>query len=219
MAQQRAAFCLALLLALPSAGFGAAADAGLFSADVDAAALRPPAPGLLHGGTPPRIGAHERTLSEAPLHGEGRSRTADMDFGRLAAARSEVARGRPHPLRLNLFADADFGAVIERTAPTASGYTLTGRLADDPLGTVVFAVNDRHVSGMVWSSGGIHYIRSSGRGAVVWRPDPATQGRCGVGGGPRKTGSAACSEFRRPRLIVRPTSRRGQRRFGVKNRR
>ena len=168
MALQRAALCVSLLLACPPFVL-AAADAGLFSADTEAAALRPPAPGLLHGGTPPRMGAHERTLGEAPPHPAGRSRIADMNFERLAAARSEVARGRPHPLRLNLFADADFDAVFERTSPTASGYTLTGRLADDPLGTVVLAVNGRHMSGLVWGVSGRHSIQAQGGGGALIR--------------------------------------------------
>ena len=181
MAQQRAAFCASLLLACPLFVL-AAADAGLFSADVDAAALHPPAKGLLGRDAWLEGGRRGETPGGFAPSAELRSRIVDMDFGRLAAARSEVARGRPHPLRLNLFADADFDAVFERTSPTASGYTLTGRLEGDPLSTVVLAVNGDHIAGTIWSPDGMHDIRTPGAGpAVIRQLDPATLGRCEVG--------------------------------------
>ena len=167
--------CAALLLACPP--FGAAADAGLFSADTEAAAPRAPPLGLLHGGTPPRIGARERALGEAPSHGEGRSRIAGVDSGQLAAARRDVERGSPARLSLNLFADAEFEAVMERTAPTASGYTLAGRLEGDPLSTVVLAVNGDLVAGTVWGTDGFYVIRGGVRGASVRQLDPSDPSR------------------------------------------
>ena len=167
--------CTALLLACPPFVF-AAADAGLFSADTEAAAPRPPAP-VLHGGAPPQIGGRERALGEAPLHGEGRSRIAGVDSGRLAAARRDVERGSPARLSLNLFADTEFEAVMERTAPTASGYTLTGRLAGDPLSTVVLAVNGDLVAGTVWGADGFYAIRGGVRGASVRQLDPSDPSR------------------------------------------
>lgn len=182
MALQRAALCVSLLLACPP--FGAAADAGLFSADVEAAAPRPPARNLLHEGAQPRIGGRERALGEAPLHGEGRSRIADVDSGRLAAARRDVERGSPARLSLNLFADTEFEAVMERTAPTASGYTLAGRLEGDPLSTVVLAVNGDLVAGTVWGADGFYVIRGGVRGASVRQLDPSDPSRkelCGGG--------------------------------------
>ena len=175
MALQQAALCAALLLACPPFVF-AAADAGLFSADTEAAAPRPPAP-VLHGGAPPQIGGRERALGEAPLHGEGRSRIAGVDSGRLAAARRDVERGSPARLSLNLFADTEFEAVMERTAPTASGYTLTGRLAGDPLSTVVLAVNGDLVAGTVWGADGFYAIRGGVRGASVRQLDPSDPSR------------------------------------------
>ena len=127
---------------------------------------------------------HGNAFPAPPASGELRSRSARIDVGRLAVARLEVARGLPSNLRLNLFADAEFDAVFERTAPTASGYTLTGRLADEPLSTVVLAVNGEHVAGTVWSPRGIHSIRATGGVAVVRQLDPAAWGRCGVGEAP-----------------------------------
>ena len=157
-----------LLSCLPGV---AAGDAGLFSADAGAApALRRPAPSLLHGHALPQ-GDEVRSGASggaSPRLG-GRSRVARIDLGRLSAARSEVARGLPHPIRLNLFADADFDAVFERTSPTASGYALTGRLADDPLGTVVLAVNGDVASGLVWGANGRYSIQVWGAGGALIR--------------------------------------------------
>ena len=177
--------CAALLLAFPAIGVGTVEAAGLFSADNGAVPLR----------QTPRHLPSEDLFPEGELRGEApggfapspelRSRIAAIDFGQLAAARSEVAQGRPSNLRLNLFADAEFEAVIERTEPTASGHTLTGRLADDPLSTVVLAVNGDYIAGTVWSPDGMHDIRTLGAGAALIRQlDPAALGRCGLGEAP-----------------------------------
>ena len=184
------AVCAGVLLPACLPGAAAAGDAGVFSADVEAPALRRPAPGLLRGGALPRGEARSGASGLASPRLEGRSRVAGVDLGRLSAARSEVARGRSHPIRLNLFADADFEAVLERTAPTASGYTLTGRLADDPLSTVVLAVNGDVVAGTVWGVDGVHTIRGSGGGASVRRLDLSRIDFCG-GGVPPSAGRAA----------------------------
>ena len=180
----RPALCTALLLVCLPWGVWAAEGVGLFSADVGAAPLHQPARSLLaepagSGGAP-----HGNAFPAPPASGELRSRSARIDVGRLAAARLEVARGLPSNLRLNLFADAEFDAVFERTAPTAFGYTLTGRLAGEPLSMVVVAVNGEHVAGTVWSPRGVQSIRATGGVAVVRQLDPAAWGRCGVGEAP-----------------------------------
>ena len=179
------ALCAALLLALPSIGAGASEGAGLFSADDGAI---PPRPALRHPvleGPLPEIPPRGETLprrSEPPP--ELRRRNAEIDLERLAAARSEIARGRPSHLRLNLFADADFQAVFERAEPTASGYALKGRLADDPLSAAVLAVNGEWVAGQVWGPRGRYAIVPLGGGvAAVRQMDPSALGRCGVGEG------------------------------------
>ena len=174
------AFGAALLLAFPAIGVGAAEAAGLFSADDGAVPPRQMSERLLR----------EDSFPEARLRGEApggfapspelRSRIAAIDFGQLAAARSEIGQGHPSNLRLNLFTDANFQAVFERTAPTTSGYTLTGRLADDPLSTVVLAVNNSTVAGAVSGLDGFYSIRGGVGGVSVQQMDPASQGRCGV---------------------------------------
>ena len=161
--------CAALLLSCASWGAVEAEAAGLFSTDNEAVPLRRTPERLRSEGPFPEGGRRGGMSSGFTPSAELRSRIADMDFGRLAAARSEAAQGRPSNLRLNLFADADFDAVFERTSPTASGYTLTGRLADDPLGTVVLAVNGRHMSGLVWGVSGRHSIQAWGGGGALIR--------------------------------------------------
>ena len=168
--------CVTLLLACLPGFAGASEGAGLFSADAGAEPLRWPARHLpaessAAGGAP-----HGSAFPEFPSSGELRSRSARMDLGRLAAARMDVERGSPSRLSLNLFADAEFEVVIERTAPTASGYTLTGRLADEPMSIVALAVNGDYVSGTVWSRRGLHAIRASGGIAEVRQMDPTASG-------------------------------------------
>ena len=180
MAFRRTAFCAALLLVCPP--FGVAADAGLFSADTEATAPRALAKGLLDRDAWLEGGRRGETPGGFAPSAELRSRIAAIDFGQLAAARLEAAQGRPSNLRLNLFADAEFEAVIERTEPTSTGHTLTGRLAGDPLSTVVLAVNGDHIAGTVWSADGMHDIRTPGAGpAVIRQLDPAALRRCEVG--------------------------------------
>lgn len=185
MCSWRHQVCMALLLAFPAIDVGAAEGTGLFSADVEAIPLHQTPKRLPNGESLREGGLRGEAAGELASSPELRSRIAAIDFGQLAAARSEVAQGRPSNLRFNLFADAEFEAVIERTEPTASGHTLTGRLADDPLSAVVLAVNGDHIAGTVWSPDGMHDIRTLGAGpAVIRQLDPAALGRCGVGEAP-----------------------------------
>ena len=179
-AYRRIAWAALLLACLPGVA-GASEGAGLFSADAGAEPLRQPArrlpaEGFGAGGAP-----HGSAFPEFPSSGELRSRSARMDLGRLSAARMEVEQGSPSRLSLNLFADAEFEAVIERTALTASGYTLTGRLADEPMSIVALAVNGDYVSGTVWSRRGLHAIRASGGIAEVRQMDPTASGHGDAG--------------------------------------
>ena len=179
----RLALCTALL-ALPAAGVGASESAGLFSPEREAAPpraasrhLRPEAPG---GGGGFRRGA---PAAQGAFRPSGlRSRVAEIDLRRLEAARLGAEGRGAARLRLNLFADAEFEAVFERSTPTASGYALTGRIEGESLGTVVLAVNGEWVAGTVWSPSGRYAVRPLGGGvAEVRQLDPSALGRCGVG--------------------------------------
>lgn len=140
----RLARCAALLLACFLESVGAGEAAGLFSAD--------------NGFAEPSRISSRNLLGEAADHADAvregvsalggadpseivRSRVAALDFGQLDEARSAAAVGRAVRLNLNLFVDAQFEAVFERSAPTAFGYALTGRIEGEPLSTVVLAVH------------------------------------------------------------------------------
>ena len=178
----------ALLLACLSGFAGASEGAGLFSAHRpnEAAVPLPRIRGLL-GEAAVNAGELELrgggpALGGAAPSAELRSRVAEVDLGQLESARLGVEGHRQARLGLNLFADAAFEAVFERSAPTASGYTLTGRLADDPMSTVALAVNGEWVAGTVWSPHGRYVIRPLGGGvASVRQLDPSRLGHCGVG--------------------------------------
>ena len=79
--------------------------------------------------------------------------------GRDAAPASDAT------LTLNLFEDVVFTAIVDSTAPTFSGgYSISGRLVGEPLGTLTLVVNGKVVAGTVRTLGGTYRIRSVGRG-------------------------------------------------------
>ena len=176
----------ALLLACPPGFAGAAEGAGLFSADDGVAVPPRQSPGrLLREDAFPESGLGSGALGELASSSELRSRIVAIDLGQLEAAHLATSGGGGTArLRLNLFSDAQFEAAFDRSAPTASGYTLTGRLEGDPLSTVALAANGEWVAGTVWSQQGRYAIVPLGGGvATVRQMDPSAPGRCGVGGG------------------------------------
>ena len=119
-----------------------------------------------------------------------RSRVVMMDLGRLQRARATAATFLRSPvqskavsppsgdrdampaldrtLTLNLFEDAVFTGIVEHTAPTFSGgYSISGRLVEEPLGTLTVVVNGETVAGSVRTLGGTYQIRSVGGGHYV----------------------------------------------------
>ena len=105
-----------------------------------------------------------------------RRRLVTLDAGMLERARSTAARRAAEPtLVLNLFEDAAFHALIESEAPTFSGgYSLSGRLVGDPLGSVTLVVNGDVVAGTVSTLGGTYSIESGDDGVyVVSELDPS----------------------------------------------
>ena len=113
-----------------------------------------------------------------------RRRLVTIDFDMLADARGELTRGQTSAgavtgddttraatpslvIPLNLFDDTVFTAVFGRTAPTFSGYSLSGRIEEFDLATVTLVVNGKTVSGTVRTPQGTYRIRSSGVGAYV----------------------------------------------------
>ena len=105
-----------------------------------------------------------------------RSRLVRVDLGALAVARADAQPGATPPaLTLNLFDDVVFSVVVERTTPTASGYTLQGRLDGVELGTMTLVVNGEVVAGAVRTPQATYRIRSAGDGLHAIRQiDPST---------------------------------------------
>ena len=181
---RRLALCAALLLSCSAAGAEVAEGVGLFSPDRGAVPSQAPSRSLLS-----EVPGHAGELREGAValgatvpSAELRSRAAEIDIGQLESARRSVEGQHPVRLNLNLFGDAEFEAVLERSAPTSSGYALTGRLADDPMSAVVLAVNGEWVAGTVWSQRGRYAIHPLGGGvAEVRQLGPSALGRCGLG--------------------------------------
>ena len=100
-------------------------------------------------------------------------RIVHMDLKYLDVARQEVLAGRSTHLTLNLFDEVSFRAIVEWTAPTSSGYSLSGKLEDIPFGTMALVLNDRVVIGKVRTLDAVYTIRSIGPGTyVIERTEP-----------------------------------------------
>ena len=81
----------------------------------------------------------------APPHTEARSKSLAPPFPRRAA---RPATGTA--LYLNLFDDVVLTGIVDSTAPTLSGgFSLSGRLVEEPLGSVTLVVNGEVVAGTV----------------------------------------------------------------------
>lgn len=114
-----------------------------------------------------------------------RSRAVTLDFGilhRVRATADSVVR-EPVSLALNLFEDTAYEAVIDRVAPTFSGgYSLSGRIAGEPLGTATLVVNGTTVAGSVRMPGAVYRIgpTSDGRN-VITQVEESKLPTCGLG--------------------------------------
>ena len=99
-------------------------------------------------------------------------RMARVDRASLDGLREAAASGAPGRLRLNLFRDVEFTASLERSGPTASGYTLSGPLEDVPFGRVVLVVNGDVTLGRIYTPDGNYSIRTIGAMQTVERLRP-----------------------------------------------
>ena len=100
--------------------------------------------------------ARAAALPRSPVQSKA---TSPRSGGRGAAPASEAT------LTLNLFEDVVLTGIVERTAPTFSGgYSISGRLVEEPLGTLTVVVNGQTVAGTVRTPGGTYRIRSAGDG-------------------------------------------------------
>jgi len=146
---RRWAALVGIPVALLAAGEAAGQNEGLFRALEPTAAVR-------------------QRASSTPLDSVTlRRRLVSINFEQLALP-LETAAVPAEPagvLRLNLFNDASFTVLVERTAPTFSGgYSLSGRLAGVEMGTVTLVVNGDVVVGTVRTPEATYRIRPAGGG-------------------------------------------------------
>lgn len=108
-----------------------------------------------------------------------RQRLVSIDFGMLAAMRSAAVRQTvPTTLKLNLFDDVEFTAIVESTHPTSSGYSLLGRIQQVDLATMALVVNGEVVAGTVRTTEATYRIRTAGKGVYsITQLDPSKQGK------------------------------------------
>ena len=131
-----------------------------------------------------------------------RSRVVTMDLGQVERAQAAVTepldpptytrdaprtakqRTVPAPgttLTLNLFDDTVITGIVEQTAPTFSGgYSVSGRIAAEPLGTLTLVVNGETVAGTVRLPGETYRIRSMGDGLYAVSEVEEPPLNCGV---------------------------------------
>ena len=142
-----------------------------------------------------------------------RSRVVTIDFGQLDRAQAAAAAPSgpppstrapsPRPdtsgpplapgptLTLNLFNDVVVTGIVERTAPTFSGgYSVSGHLLEEPLGTLTLVVNGATVAGTVRLLGETYQIRSRGDGLYAISEVEEPPFICGVEGPHAETGHA-----------------------------
>ncbi len=110
-----------------------------------------------------------------------RSRPVRVDLLQLAAAREDVAQGAPAGFRLNLFDDVEVEAVIERTADTRYGYSLSGQIEGQAHGSVTLVISGDMVAGAVHTQEGM-YVIASANGAIHSVREVTGDFKCGVDG-------------------------------------
>ena len=132
-----------------------------------------------------------------------RSRVVTIDLGQLDRAQAAVADPPGQPthtrdtsprtdkrstapapgttLTLNLFDDTVVTGLVEYTEPTFSGgYAVSGRLVEEPLGTMTLVVNGETVAGTVRLLGETYRIRSVGDGQATISEVEEPLLNCGV---------------------------------------
>ena len=89
--------------------------------------------------------------------------------GQLTAAHEEVASGGTGRLLLNVRDGVGLDVVVERTAPTRWGYSLSGRVAGAGVGFVTLVVHEEVVAGSIWTPSASHELLPVGGGVHALR--------------------------------------------------
>ena len=164
----RRATLAAVLLAATLAGDVAAQSIGLFT------------PAL------PSLAVAVTRVSPTPLDDPLtlRRRLVTIDLGQLTPSTTALSSAAEFPaappaplgvLQLNLFDDAVFTGIVERTAPTFSGgHVLSGQLLGIEWGTLTLVVNGDVVAGTIRTPEATYRIRPAGTGLhAVSQIDPS----------------------------------------------
>ena len=109
-------------------------------------------------------------LQSASMHtGRAWERRVRIARQELSAARDDVESVGGGRLLLNVRDGTHLDVVVERTAPTKWGYSLSGRIAGGSTGFVTLVVHEEAVAGSIWTpdsayevsylGGGVHAVR------------------------------------------------------------
>ena len=100
-----------------------------------------------------------RSVAPRPRPPSVRVRAVRVDLSLIGGANGTLAP--ISRLRLNLFLETDFVAVLQRFEQTGSGYAWIGKIEGEPLSSVILVTVDRTVSGSVTVPGRTYAIRAA----------------------------------------------------------
>ena len=116
-------------------------------------------------------GVEQRAAPAVPDAWERRVRIARHE---LAAAHESVANAGAGHLLLNVSASVRLNVVVERTAPTKWGYSLSGRVAGRSWGFVTLVVHKEAVAGTIWTPDAAYELGYLGSGVHSLRDVTST---------------------------------------------
>ena len=138
----------------------------LLTSGLHAAGLFLPVDPAPDGAPTAKSTSAERNTPVAPDAWERRVRVARHE---LTVARADVESGAAGRLLLNVRSGVRLDVVVERTAATTWGYSLSGRVAGRGWGFVTLVVHEEAVAGSIWTpdsayeltylGGGVHALR------------------------------------------------------------
>ena len=101
--------------------------------------------------TPSELAAPRQNASAGLPARETWERRVHVARNELASARNEVQYSGAGRLLLNIKADVELDVVVERTAPTFYGYSLSGRIEGGSGGFVTLVVHAQAVAASIWT--------------------------------------------------------------------
>ena len=111
--------------------------------------------------------------------GARKGRLVEVARDELAGVRDQITRGGAGRLLLNVDAELELGVVVQRTAPTRWGYSLSGRIDSPTVGFVTLVVHDEAVAGAIWTPDASYEVAHLGGGVHAVREVEAGVRQCG----------------------------------------